>query len=68
MVVITKGGWDIDTSDRTQRTGDCGHIHSAYQMEDLLMYLKMMINNFICLEKCVVLLLRPHTPLFLLSF
>lgn len=29
-----KGGWDIDTSDRTQRTGDCGHIHGAYQMEE----------------------------------
>lgn len=29
-----KGGWDIDTSDRTQRTGDGGHIPGRYQWEE----------------------------------
>jgi len=29
-----KGGWDIDTSDKTQRTGDCGHIPGRYQWEE----------------------------------
>ena len=29
-----KGGWDIDTSDRTQRTSDSGHIPGRYQWEE----------------------------------
>lgn len=29
-----KGGWDIDTSDKTQRTGDGGHIPGRYQWEE----------------------------------
>lgn len=29
-----KGGWDIDTSDRTQRTSDFGHIPGRYQVEE----------------------------------
>ena len=29
-----KGGWDIDTSDRTQRESDSGHIPGRYQMEE----------------------------------
>lgn len=29
-----KGGWDIDTSDRTQRTSDGGHIPGRYQLEE----------------------------------
>lgn len=29
-----KGGWDIDTSDRTQRTSDGGHIPGRYQWEE----------------------------------
>lgn len=29
-----RGGWDIDTSDKTQRTGDCGHIPGRYQWEE----------------------------------
>lgn len=29
-----KSGWDIDTSDRTQRTGDGGHIPGRYQWEE----------------------------------
>ena len=28
------GGWDIDTSDRTQRTSDGGHIPGRYQWEE----------------------------------
>lgn len=28
------GGWDIDTSDRTQRDGDCGHIPGRDQFEE----------------------------------
>lgn len=29
-----RGGWDIDTSDRTQRTGDDGHILGRYQVKE----------------------------------
>lgn len=29
-----KGGWDIDTSDRTQRDSDGGHIPGRYQWEE----------------------------------
>ncbi|MBQ6280490.1 MAG: hypothetical protein IJK69_00330 [Oscillospiraceae bacterium] len=29
-----KGGWDIDTSDRTQRESDFGHIPGRYQWEE----------------------------------
>ena len=29
-----KGGWDIDTSDRTQRESDSGHIPGRYQWEE----------------------------------
>lgn len=29
-----KGGWDIDTSDRTQRDSDSGHIPGRYQWEE----------------------------------
>lgn len=29
-----KGGWDIDTSDKTQRTSDGGHIPGRYQWEE----------------------------------
>ena len=29
-----KGGWDIDTSNRTQRTSDGGHIPGRYQWEE----------------------------------
>lgn len=29
-----KGGWDIDTSGRTQRTSDGGHIPGRYQLEE----------------------------------
>lgn len=29
-----KGGWDIDTSDRTQRESDSGHIPGRYQFEE----------------------------------
>lgn len=29
-----KGGYDIDTSDRTQRTSDGGHIPGRYQVEE----------------------------------
>ena len=29
-----KGGWDIDTSDRTHRTSDGGHIPGRYQWEE----------------------------------
>ncbi len=29
-----KGGWDIDTSDKTQRTSDGGHIPGRYQVEE----------------------------------
>lgn len=29
-----KGGWDIDTSERTQRTSDFGHIPGRYQCEE----------------------------------
>jgi len=29
-----KGGWDIDTSDKTQRTSDFGHIPGRYQWEE----------------------------------
>lgn len=28
-----KGGWDIDTSERTQRTSDAGHIPGRDQFE-----------------------------------
>lgn len=28
------GGWDIDMSDRTQRTSDGGHIPGRYQWEE----------------------------------
>lgn len=31
-----KGGWDIDTSDRTQRTSDFGHIPGRYQWEETI--------------------------------
>jgi hypothetical protein len=29
-----KGGWDIDTSDKTQRESDGGHIPGRYQWEE----------------------------------
>lgn len=29
-----KGGWDIDTSDKTQRKSDGGHIPGRYQWEE----------------------------------
>lgn len=29
-----KGGWDIDTSDRTQKDSDGGHILGRYQWEE----------------------------------
>lgn len=29
-----RGGWDIDTSERTQRTSDAGHIPGRYQWEE----------------------------------
>ncbi len=29
-----KGGWDLDTSDRTQRTSDGGHIPGRDQWEE----------------------------------
>lgn len=29
-----KGGWDIDTSDRTRRPSDGGHISGRYQWEE----------------------------------
>lgn len=28
------GGWDIDTSDRTQKESDSGHIPGRYQFEE----------------------------------
>lgn len=31
-----KGGWDIDTSNRTQRTSDGGHIPGRYQWEETI--------------------------------
>lgn len=31
-----RGGWDLDTSDRTQRTGDGGHIPGRYQWEEMV--------------------------------
>ena len=31
-----KGGWDIDTSDRTQRNSDGGHIPGRYQWEETI--------------------------------
>ena len=30
----SKGGWDIDTSDKTQRESDGGHIPGRYQWEE----------------------------------
>ena len=30
----SKGWWDIDTSDRTQRESDSGHIPGRYQWEE----------------------------------
>lgn len=29
-----KGGWDLDTSERTQRESDSGHIPGRYQWEE----------------------------------
>lgn len=29
-----RGGWDIDTSDKTQRESDFGHIPGRYQWEE----------------------------------
>ena len=29
-----KGGWDIDTSEKTQRESDSGHIPGRYQWEE----------------------------------
>lgn len=29
-----KGGRDIDTSEKTQTTGDCGHIPGRFQWEE----------------------------------
>lgn len=29
-----RGGWDIDTSDRTQKESDGGHIPGRYQWEE----------------------------------
>lgn len=31
-----KGGWDVDTSERTQRTSDFGHIPGRYQWEETI--------------------------------
>lgn len=31
-----RGGWDIDTSDKTQRTSDFGHIPGRYQWEETI--------------------------------
>lgn len=31
-----KGGWDIDTSDKTQKTSDSGHIPGRYQWEETI--------------------------------
>lgn len=31
-----KGGWDIDTSDRTQKTSDSGHIPGRDQWEETI--------------------------------
>lgn len=31
-----KGGWDIDTSERTQRTSDGGHIPGRFQWEETI--------------------------------
>lgn len=31
-----KGGWDIDSSERTQRTSDFGHIPGRYQWEETI--------------------------------
>lgn len=31
-----KGGWDIDTSDKTQRESDSGHIPGRYQLEETI--------------------------------
>lgn len=31
-----RGGWDIDTSDRTQRESDSGHIPGRYQVEETI--------------------------------
>ena len=31
-----KGGWDIDTSERTQRTSDSGHIPGRDQWEETI--------------------------------
>ena len=31
-----KGGWDIDISERTQRTSDSGHIPGRYQWEETI--------------------------------
>lgn len=28
------GGWDLDTSDKTQKTSDFGHIPGRYQWEE----------------------------------
>jgi hypothetical protein len=32
----TKGGWDIDNSEKTQRTSDFGHIPGRYQWEETI--------------------------------
>lgn len=34
IMAITIRGWDIDTSDRTQRESDGGHIPGRYQWEE----------------------------------
>ena len=31
-----KGGWDIDSPERTQRTSDFGHIPGRYQWEETI--------------------------------
>lgn len=34
MDTIRGGGWDIDTSDKTQHESDFGHIPGRYQWEE----------------------------------
>ena len=34
MDMIKKGGWDIDISEKTQKTSDFGHIPGRYQWEE----------------------------------
>lgn len=40
-----KGGWDIDTSERTQRTSDAGHIPGREQIEETVDVSKDLFDN-----------------------